>query len=47
MRFEYLYYNLGQEVLTASPVPALPPFGIRYTWVTSAQLTRVGVNFKF
>ncbi|HWZ45428.1 MAG TPA: outer membrane beta-barrel protein [Candidatus Saccharimonadales bacterium] len=46
-RFEYLYYNLGSQVITASPVPALPPFGIRYTWATSARLARAGVNFKF
>jgi outer membrane immunogenic protein len=46
-RFEYLYYNLGNEIITANPVPALPPFGIRYTWATSAQLIRGGFNFKF
>lgn len=46
-RFEYLYYDLGDQVLTANPVPPLPPFGIRYTWATSAQIVRGGFNFKF
>ncbi|MBZ5520750.1 MAG: outer membrane beta-barrel protein [Acidobacteriia bacterium] len=46
-RFEYLYYDLGRETLTASPNPPLPPFGIRYSWATSAQLFRGGFNVKF
>jgi outer membrane immunogenic protein len=46
-RFEYLYYDLGNEEFTASPHPPLPPFGIRYNWATSAQIVSGGFNFKF
>lgn len=46
-RFEYLFYDLGSEILTANPVPPLPPFGIRYTWATQGQIVRAGFNFKF
>ncbi|MBZ5520753.1 MAG: outer membrane beta-barrel protein [Acidobacteriia bacterium] len=46
-RFEYLYYELGNEIFTASLSPPLPPFEVRYNWATSAQLARVGFNFKF
>jgi outer membrane immunogenic protein len=46
-RFEYLYYDLGNQILHANPNPPLPPFGIDYEWATSAQLLRGGFNFKF
>jgi outer membrane immunogenic protein len=46
-RFEYLYYDLGNQILHANPNPPLPPFGIDYEWATSAQLIRGGFNFKF
>src|SRR5258708_6717776 len=46
-RFEYLFYDLGSEILTAKPIPPLPPFGIRYTWATQGQIVRAAFNFKF
>lgn len=44
---EYLHYDLGSESITANPVPPLPPFQIAYSWATTANLARFGINFKF
>ena len=45
LNLEYLYYNLGNEAVTANPSPANPPFQVAYTWQTKAKIFRVGVNF--
>ncbi len=47
VKAEYLYYDLGTESKTASPVPPLPPFSIKYKWETTAHILNVGLNFKF
>src|SRR5712692_5001817 len=44
LNFEYLFYNLGNESITANPSPANPPFQVAYNWQTKAQIFRVGVN---
>ena len=45
LNLEYLYYNLGNESITANPSPANPPFQVAYNWQTKAKIFRVGVNF--
>lgn len=47
IKAEYLYYNLGDESVTANPVPPLPPFGIEYTWKTQAHIFNIGLSYKF
>ncbi len=47
VKAEYLYVDLGSESATASPVPPLPPFGVRYNWQTTAHTVNVGLNYKF
>ena len=37
LNLEYLYYNLGNEAITANPSPALPPFQVAYNWQTKAR----------
>ncbi len=43
---EYLHVDLGSASVTANPVPPLPPFGVTYNFKTTADIFRVGVNFK-
>ncbi|HVS82985.1 MAG TPA: outer membrane protein [Pyrinomonadaceae bacterium] len=47
VKAEYLYYDLGNESITANPVPANPPFQVAYTWQTKAHTFNAGVNFHF
>lgn len=47
VKAEYLYYDLGDESVTANSVPAAPPFQVRYNWNTTLHTVNVGVNFKF
>jgi outer membrane immunogenic protein len=49
LKGEYLRYDVGSsQIVTANPVPPLPPFQITYTWTTSdSSLFRGGVNFRF
>ena len=47
VKAEYLFYNLGNESITANPTPALPPFQVAYTWQTKAHTFNGGVNFHF
>jgi outer membrane immunogenic protein len=44
---EYLYYDLGNQSLTANPVPANPPFQIAYGWQTKVHTFNTGINFRF
>lgn len=44
---EYLYYDLGNQSLTANPVPANPPFQVAYGWQTKAHTFNTGINFRF
>lgn len=46
-KLEYLYYDPGNETFVANPSIALPPFQVEYDSRTSAQIVRVGVNYKF
>ena len=39
--------DLGNQSFTANPVPALPPFGVKYNWETTAHVLNIGLNFKF
>lgn len=47
LKAEYLYYDLGKQSLTGSPVPANPPFQVSYTSETKAHTFNTGVNFRF
>lgn len=47
VKVEYLYYDLGDEDSIANPVPANPPFRVRYDWLTTAHTVNVGLNFHF
>jgi outer membrane immunogenic protein len=47
-RVEYLHLDLGSNSVTASPVPALPPFSITYNFHNlTADIVRFGVDYKF
>jgi outer membrane immunogenic protein len=47
VKFEYLYYDLGDKSITANPVGPLPPFQVRYDWETRIHTVQAGLNFKF
>ena len=51
VRAEYLYYDLGDENRTQNQllggVPEGPPFFVRYSFDTTANIVRGGLNFKF
>jgi outer membrane immunogenic protein len=47
IKAEYLYYNLGDEIRNAKPVPPNPPFQVRNEWDTTANTLRCGLNFHF
>jgi len=44
---ECLYYDLGNQSLTANPAPANPPFQVAYGWQTRAHTFNTGINFRF
>jgi outer membrane immunogenic protein len=46
-KFEYLYYDLGKENVTVNATPLLPPFQVAYSWKTTGNIVRLGVNYKF
>jgi outer membrane immunogenic protein len=47
LKFEYLYYDLGDKSVTANPVAPNPPFQTRYNWETMAHTVNGGLNFHF
>ncbi len=47
VKAEYLYINLGNESTTANPVPANPPFQVAYSWKTTENIVRFGLNYLF
>lgn len=46
-KVEYLYMDLGNSSVVANPVPANPPFQVGYTWKTTENLARFGINYRF
>jgi outer membrane immunogenic protein len=44
---EYLRYDLGKVSVTANPQISLPPFQVAYTWQTTGNIVRFGVNYHF
>ena len=46
-KVEYLYMDLGNESAIANPIIVLPPFQVGYSWRTTEQIARVGLNYKF
>jgi len=44
---EYLYYDLGNQSITANPIPANPPFQVAYRWETRAHTFNAGINYRF
>jgi outer membrane immunogenic protein len=47
VKAEYLFYDLGNTTLIASPVPANPPFQTATTFDTSGHIVRFGLNYRF
>jgi outer membrane immunogenic protein len=45
-KLEYLHIDLGDSSVTANPILPLPPFQVRYTFKTDADIVRFGVNYK-
>lgn len=49
-KVEYLYYDLGDHGATGLEFAngvASPPFAVHYHWETTANIVRVGLNYKF
>ena len=46
-KVEYLYLDFGHHRRTANPTPANPPFVIHNRFETTANLVRLGINYKF
>jgi outer membrane immunogenic protein len=47
IKSEYLYYDFGKQSAIANPIPALPPFQVKYTWENKLQSWNTGVTFRF
>jgi outer membrane immunogenic protein len=47
MKGEYLHYDLGSVSMTANPQISLPPFQVAYTWQTTGNMARFGLNYHF
>lgn len=50
IKFEYLYYDLGDQSATGIEFvngAASPPFAVHYNWESTANTVRGGLNFKF
>ncbi len=43
---EYLHMDFGSKSVTANPVPANPPFQVRYDFHTEVDVVRAGLNYK-
>ena len=42
---EYLHYDLGSVSMTVNPQISLPPFQVAYTWQTTGNIVRFGLNY--
>jgi outer membrane immunogenic protein len=47
MKGEYLHYDLGSVSMTVNPQINLPPFQVGYTWQTTGNMARFGLNYHF
>jgi outer membrane immunogenic protein len=50
IKTEYLYYDLGNHGATGLEFAngaASPPFAVHYSWETTGNIVRAGLNFKF
>jgi outer membrane immunogenic protein len=47
VKAEYLYLDLGSNSAVGFPTPLPVPFAISYQWKGSANMLRLGVNYKF
>jgi high affinity Mn2+ porin len=46
-RLEYLYYDLRKRTQVGSSTPITLPNDFQYTWSASAQIFRLGLNYRF
>jgi outer membrane immunogenic protein len=44
---EYLHYDLGSVSVAANPQFVFPPFQVAYTWQTTGNIVRFGLNYHF
>jgi outer membrane immunogenic protein len=47
LKTEFLYYGFGDESIVGLPIPANPPFTVRYDFNTSFYTVNAGLNFHF
>jgi outer membrane immunogenic protein len=47
VKVEYLYVDLGNNTAIGNPVPANPPFAVKYNWDNQFHTVTGGLNFKF
>lgn len=47
IKAEYLYIDVGDRTAIGNPIPANPPFQVRYNWDAQFHTFTAGVNFKF
>jgi opacity protein-like surface antigen len=47
MKFEYLYYDLGNEKFPVNIIFAPPPVAAQAAAKVSGNIVRVGVNFRY
>lgn len=47
IKAEYLYLDVGDQTEIGHPVPANPPFQVRYNWDAQFHTFGAGLNFKF
>lgn len=45
-KLEYLYVDLGEETVLASPLTPNPPYAVQARFETSEQILRIGINHK-
>jgi outer membrane immunogenic protein len=45
LKGEYLHYDLGSVSMTVNPQISLPPFQVAYTWQTTGNIVRFGLNY--
>jgi outer membrane immunogenic protein len=47
IKVEYLYFDVGDQTAIGHPIPANPPFQVRYDWEAQFHTVTGGINFKF
>lgn len=47
VKAEYLYFDVGDESMTAYPPQSFSPYRVRYDWDNTFHTVSAGLNFKF